>query len=216
MNIPNKTIIFIGTGRSGTTIITELVSRHPDLAYLSNYQDKFPRFQIVNRIRLLFDNKFYRIFGQKKQINKVSYFNSIIFRPTEGYNIWKYLLGPGIDFSRGFLLKTQIDKENLVKIRLYFARIVELQRRKRLVIKITGPSRINFLLQVFPDAIFINLQRDLIPTIHSFLRTKFWKTRGYENLWWTGAYSQEELLLSIVFLTTQNYLRPFNCEKLGK
>ena len=66
------------------------------------------------------------------------------------------------------------------------------QNRKRLAFKITGPSRISFLLSIFPDAYFINLKRSLIPTISSFLKVNFWTIRGYNNLWWTGAYTIEE------------------------
>ena len=51
-----KPIIFIGTGRSGTTIISEIIDRHPDLAFPSNYQNRYPANPRVNLIRLLFDN----------------------------------------------------------------------------------------------------------------------------------------------------------------
>ena len=64
-----KPIIFIGTGRSGTTIISEIVMRHRALAFPFNYQNIFFRNPKINLIRNIFDNKFWKIYGQKKQLN---------------------------------------------------------------------------------------------------------------------------------------------------
>lgn len=61
----DKPIIFIGLGRSGTTIISEIIFQHEDLAWPSNYQNRFPDDVRINRIRPLLDNRFWRIRGQK-------------------------------------------------------------------------------------------------------------------------------------------------------
>lgn len=185
-------IIFIGSGRSGTTIISEIIMRHPDLAYPSNYQEKYYKFSNVNTIRLIFDNKFWRLYGQKKQLNKVNILNAYYFRPAESYKMWNYLVGEDIDFSKNFLVDKSLNEKRVQFIREYFYKMVKYQNRKRLVFKITGPSRISFLTKIFPDAIFINLKRKRIPTISSFLNVNFWKTRGRYKLWWTGVYSEEE------------------------
>src|SRR6266487_866068 len=100
----SKPIIIIGSGRSGTTIISEIVFRHESLAWPSNYQEKFPSPPEINFLRNFFDNKFWCLHGQKPQLNKVSTFNKFLFKPAEAYNFWEYLTGPRIDFSRGFLI----------------------------------------------------------------------------------------------------------------
>ena len=61
----DKPIIFVGTGRSGTTIISEIIMRHPSLAYPSNYNAKSYKYPIISVIRFLFINNFYKIYGQK-------------------------------------------------------------------------------------------------------------------------------------------------------
>lgn len=185
-------IIFIGTGRSGTTIISEIISRHPDLAYVNNYSEIFPKHVHLNAIRLIFDNKLYRVFGQKAQLNKVNFINRYAFKPSEAYNMWNYLTGREIDFSRDFLIDKYISEVRIDYIRRYFDSMVKLQNRNRLVFKITGPSRITFLSKIFPDAIFVNLKRNYIPTIASFLNVGFWKSRGINKLWWKGVYSEKE------------------------
>jgi hypothetical protein len=106
--------------------------------------------------------------------------------------MWDYLTGDGVDFSRGFLLDEYLSEARVKYIRAYFYQLVKFQNRNRLTFKITGPSRIIFLLKIFPDAIFINLKRKNIPTISSFLKVKFWETRGMTKLWWNGVYTEKE------------------------
>jgi hypothetical protein len=106
--------------------------------------------------------------------------------------MWNYLVGENFNFSREFLIEEQLSEERIEFIRSYFNKMVRSQNRKRLAFKTTGPSRLAFLLQIFPDAIIINLKRNLIPTISSFLKVPFWQTRGANQLWWSGAYDKNE------------------------
>ncbi len=58
-----KPIIIFGTGRSGTTVISDIIFRHEDLAWHSNYQELFPKFAVINYLRLVFDNSLWHIIG---------------------------------------------------------------------------------------------------------------------------------------------------------
>ena len=55
-----KPIILFGSGRSGTTIISEILFQHEDLAWHNNYQEILPLVPQVNYLRRLFDNKMWR------------------------------------------------------------------------------------------------------------------------------------------------------------
>lgn len=187
-----KPIIFIGTGRSGTTIISEIIMRHRDLAFPFNYQNFFFMNPKINLIRNFVDNKFWKIYGQKKQLNKVSILNRYIVKPSEAYKMWGYLTGDDIDFSRGFLLNKKETNERISFIHGYFQKMIKYQNKKRLTFKITGPPRMEYLLSIFPDAYFIILKRKYIPTVSSFLKVNYWRRAGLNSLWWTGAYSDEE------------------------
>lgn len=188
----SRPIIIIGSGRSGTTIISEILFRHEDLAWPSNYQEKFPSVPAINSVRSLFENKFWNLQGQKPQLNKVSRINKILFKPAEAYNFWEYLTGPEVDFSRGFLIEERPTEKDIKKIRKAFRKLVGYQSKKRLAFKITGPSRIGYLKAIFPDAIFINVVREPLSTINSWLNVDFWQDKGKHQLWWTGAYTEQE------------------------
>lgn len=187
-----KPLIFIGSGRSGTTIISEIVFRHECLAWPSNYQQNFRAFAPISLLRGFFENKLWSIQGQKPQLNKVSSINKFLFKPAEAYGFWEYLTGPHINFSRGFLLDVKASEKEAKKIRAAFSKLVSYQFKKRLSFKITGPSRIGYLTSIFPDAIFVNIVRDPLPTINSWLNVDFWQDKGKTQLWWTGAYTQRE------------------------
>lgn len=189
----SKPLIIFGSGRSGTTIISEIVFRHESLAWPSNYQQGFPSIPHVNLLRSLFENKLWRLHGQKPQLNKVSALNKILFKPAEAYAFWEYLTGPSIDFSRGFLVNERPTDNDIKKIRKAFNKLVGYQFKKRLAFKITGPSRVGYLTSIFPDAVFVNIVRDPLPTINSWLNVEFWQDKGKSQLWWTGAYTPKEM-----------------------
>ena len=105
-----KPIIIFGSGRSGTTVISEIIFQHEDLAWHSNYQELFPKFTPVNYMRRLFDNKVWRIIGMNTQNNR-SFTNYMLFRPIERYDFWQAVTGDRIDFSRSFLLNEKATDE---------------------------------------------------------------------------------------------------------
>ncbi len=196
-----KPIILFGSGRSGTTIISEILFQHEDLAWHNNYQEIFPTLPQINYLRRLFDNKWWRIVKfwnfvgvskNTRQNRSLQLLNLAIFSPIERYNFWEKVTGPRIDFSRGFLLNTKATEEEKKYIRSLLAKQVKYQGRKRLIMKFTGPARLEYLTSLFPDAIFVNIVREPIATVRSWLEVGFWQTKGINRLWWVGAYSPEE------------------------
>lgn len=186
-------IIFLGVPRAGTTIISEIIFQHNTLAWVSNYQEKFPTKVDINRLRPILDNKLWQLRGQKDQLNKVPFYNKYAFKPSESYGFWNTLTSSHIDFSRDFLLGQKIHEKEKKEIRLFFEKMVKYQRRKRLAFKITGPSRIEFLSSIFPDACFIEITREPFSNIRSLLKVPFWEELGKKRLWWKGAYNESEM-----------------------
>jgi hypothetical protein len=188
-----KPVIFIGPGRSGSTIISEFIMVHEDLAWPTNYLEFFPKADWTNHLRKVFDNDYWSLTGEKGQINRTKMLNDCLPRPAEAYPFWERLTRKEINFSRGFLLKEialDYEKEH---IRSTFSSLISSQKRKKLAIKITGPGRISYLKSIFPDAIFINIVRDIDRTVNSFLNVPFWKDLGMNKIWWTGAYSNSDI-----------------------
>ncbi len=186
-------IIFIGPGRSGSTIISEIILAHESLAWPSNHLEYLPRCAPVNLLRPLFDNRYWRVIGEKGQLNRTRFLNSLLPLPAEAFPFWQRLTRPQIDFSRGFLLGEVAEAEEKRRIRRTIGRLVRWQGKQRFAMKLTGPGRIGYLQSIFPDARFVNLVREPVATVRSFLAVPFWKELGMHQLWWTGAYSEAEL-----------------------
>lgn len=187
-----KPIILTGVGRSGTTIIAEILFQHRDLAWPSTYQNKFPHALWINKVRPLMDNKLWSLRGQKKQVDKIPFYKNYLFRPSEANAFWKHVTKPETNFLYDFLLNKQASLEEKQSIRNVFAKLVQYQKRKRLAFKLTGPGRIGYLKSIFPDAVFIEITRDPMANVRSLLKVPFWKTRGMQKLWWQGAYTKDE------------------------
>jgi len=186
-------VIFIGPGRSGSTIISEIILAHESLAWPSNHQEYLPRTALVNLLRPLFDNRLWRVVGEKDQLNKTRFLNSLLPLPAEAFPFWEWVTRPGIDFSRGFLIGEVADEAEKRRIRKAVERIVTWQGKQRFSMKITGPGRIGYLKSIFPDARFVNVVRDPVATVRSLLAVPFWRDLGMHRLWWTGAYSEDEI-----------------------
>lgn len=186
-------IIFFGVPRSGTSVISEICMRHKDLGFPSQYQARYPNFDSINYMRRLFDNSLWRFHGQKKQLNKVEFLSWFTFRNDENYAMWDKITGDTIDFSYDFLLNTVASNSSKISIRNFFASLVNRQGKKRLAFKLTGPSRLEYLLSIFPDAKLVRIHRKPIPAISSLLKVDFWGLEGAKQLWWKGPYSKDEI-----------------------
>ncbi|WP_417873714.1 sulfotransferase [Xanthomarina gelatinilytica] len=188
----DKPIIIVGFGRSGTSIISDIILSHSKLGITSNYNLKYPRSIYINLLRNFFDNELFYIQGQKNQLNSVSILNKYTFRNVEAYRFWENLTG--FDLGRNFLNETDVPIERLNYVREQLVKLLIFQRKERLGFKITGPSRLRFFNQIFPDAYYIYVKRDPVANIKSFIEVDFNRYRK-NNLWWKGkgVYTDEEI-----------------------
>jgi hypothetical protein len=180
--VPNSVespIILFGTGRSGTTVFMNALLRHNELAFFSNILERKPEWLWLNYLRTLTDNSHFRLFADNNSL-----INNLILKPVEGYTIWDYVTGSNIDFSRSYLSNERVSENVRENIKHYLTDVMGIQKRPRFAMKITGPGRLFFLNQLFPDGHFIWLSRDFVPTLHSFLKVDFWQGRDRNELWW--------------------------------
>lgn len=153
-----KPIIIIGFGRSGTSLVADIVMQHFELAFISNYNAKFFKSSTINLVRHFFDNGLWQLKGQKKQINRVPILNRYTFKPSEAYAFLNNLTGR--DFARNFLFNIEAGQTERERIRKGFGKLVRYQGKRRLIFKITGPSRLGYLNSIFPDAKYILVKRN--------------------------------------------------------
>ena len=170
MNI-QKPIIIVSVGRSGSTLLTELLAKHQNVAWMSKCCQYFPSHPQINRMFLQLTDC--PILGPILK-NKV--------HPREHYNFWDY-------WHKGFSticrdMRQDDVTQSALRLRDVFAKMTT-QKHNRLMIKITGWPRIGFLKEIFPDAKFIHILRDGRSVASSMLNQPWWwGWRGPENWRW--------------------------------
>ena len=146
-----RPIFFVGMPRSGTTLLFEPFAHHPDLGWHSNYSQSYPTRPWLNALDRLFRGGLLDLSPRKLQYGKKILGNRFIPYPDEAYSFWD--LFSSVNFSRSYLLDVSPKPEAVDTVRSETERILRWQGRRRLTDKFTGPSRIEFLRQLFQVAV---------------------------------------------------------------
>jgi omega-hydroxy-beta-dihydromenaquinone-9 sulfotransferase len=155
-----KPIIIVGTGRCGSTMLHRLLARHPDVGWLSPFNEIFAGQAWLSALSNLYRKK---VFSDK--VKHLSFFP----KPFEAYAFWEHFL-PG--FSRRDKPRTADDVpgEAIEPVREAVSRVLKAQRKTRLLVKVTGWSRMSYFDKIFPDALFIFLEREPRSVISSWVQ----------------------------------------------
>lgn len=174
-----RPIIIVSAGRSGSTLLHEMLSRHPQLAWLSRALGRAPDRPGRNRTVL-------RAAG-------LPWIGGLVrrkFPPDECYGFWDHHF-PG--FSRPFRDLRADDVTAYVRGRTREALDgVTVDSKPRLLLKVTGWPRIGFLSEVLPDARFVHLVRDGRAVANSLLGVSWWRGWRGPSGWRFGELSAEE------------------------
>jgi len=153
----DRPIFVVGAPRSGTNIFYRTFAQHPDLAWISNITKKVPSSLWLTRILMLFRND---------------------HRPTEANNVWQKFAGND-DESLGRDDVTAASRKYLHTVLKNNLRIFN---KPRFVNKCPGNSvRIEFLQEIFPDAIFLHILRDGRAAAYSIMRSRL----GHDGAYWS-------------------------------
>lgn len=159
-------VIIHGPGKSGTTLLNDILALHPDLFWISTYVNRHPQFtglSFLNNIQSIELLERY-----SRNIKKIA-------RPAEPFQFFSYYIR---DFR--FNLST-FDSNEIMKLQQALTTVGEFQKGERFITKITGPSRTDFLEQIFEDPFVIWIDREPKAIIASYFKYKWrYKTRQDE------------------------------------
>jgi omega-hydroxy-beta-dihydromenaquinone-9 sulfotransferase len=166
-----KPIFIVGTGRCGSTAFHRLLGGHPQLMWLSGFAEEFPTRPSWNRwaVTAVGNPVVRRIFGKR-------------IKPGENYGFW-YTHAYGFAEPGRDLLAMDVTPRVRKQVRAAIEPMLT-AKRDRMLIKLTGWSRIGFLNEIFEDAKFIHIVRDGRAVASSLLHVNDWQWRG-----WYGPYS---------------------------
>jgi hypothetical protein len=161
---------FLGTGRCGSTLLEEVIAKHPDVGFISNLQDNFAKPGSGGK----WNNAIYRRvppgFTQKGRIR---------YAPSEAYNALSREVSPMIAAPVRDLLEGDVTPWLNKRLRRFFEDRASAQGKDLFVHKFTGWPRVGFVNAVFPDARFVHVVRDGRAVANSFLQMDWWQ--GYRG-----------------------------------
>jgi hypothetical protein len=166
-----KPIFIVGTGRCGSTAFHKLLARHPQLMWLSGFAEYYPDRPAWNRWAVTaVGNPLVRAILGKK------------IKPGENYGFW-YRHAYGFAGPWRDLVRADVTPRVKKQLRGVIGSMLT-PRRNRMLVKLTGWSRIGYLNEIFEDAQFIHIVRDGRAVASSHLHISSWLWRG-----WFGPYS---------------------------
>jgi hypothetical protein len=176
----------LGTGRCGSTLIHEILARHPDVGFVSNLEDRLPLLRVPAR----YTNDIYR-----RVPDRLTTKGRVRFAPSEGYRALEREVSPAISAPLRDLLAEDVTPWLERRFRAFFDERAASQRRRVFLHKFTGWPRSGFVRRIYPDARFIHVVRDGRAVANSFLQMPWWEGyRGPDEWSWgplPAAYASE-------------------------
>jgi hypothetical protein len=160
----------LGTGRCGSTLVHEVLARHPSVGFLSNVEDRLPLPPIAGR----FNGDLYR-----RLPAGVTRKGRLRFAPSEGYRALARSVSPVLATPIRDLLAEDVTPWLERRTRRFFEDRAWVQGHPAFLHKFTGWPRAGFLARIFPEARFVHVVRDGRAVANSFLQMPWW--RGYEG-----------------------------------
>lgn len=164
MNKIKDAIILNGPGRSGTTLISQILSYHDDLGWVSSWNNAFPERPFLGILNRPYSAKLFGIDWHRVKKSP---------KPSEAYDYWKYFFGHFNNTNQG---KEEHQKEIDIKAPIVVKNIrgiLRWQGKKRFITKITGPARKEYLDAIFENYRLVWIERDPRVVVSSYLKQKW-------------------------------------------
>jgi hypothetical protein len=155
----SRPIVIVGTGRCGSTLLHRLLALHEDVGWLSTFNETFPRQTWLSLFSPLYG------WPLPSRVKHLKAFP----KPFEAYRFWERYL-PGFSRREGALTAADVPVGGIDPVRRATTRILRIQRRSRLLVKVTGWSRIAYFDRIYPDALFISLRREPRAVVSSWVK----------------------------------------------
>jgi len=184
-----RVMFLVGAGRSGTTLLYKLLCLHPGLAYLSNYDNRFPWLfpgfmtrMVANRTGAKLNAWFSQ--GGSAYFIKRPLVKRLFPTPVEGESVYESC-GMPLFPSDGY----QPDERTIKCLCMRFDRVRRAMKADIILSKRTANNRrLPQLKSIFPNARYVHLIRDGREVAHSLSRVEWW---DQHVLWWDGRTAAE-------------------------
>ena len=186
--------LITGTGRSGTTLVQETLSRHRAAGFISGLDDKLPRLNLTGR----YNGQLYRWMPQRdsrmralRESTKILEKGRMRIAPSEAYGLIDRHVLAGFSRPCRDLLSEDMTPYLQPRVAEFFDSRIRSQGCDVLLQHLTGWPRTGFLRAAVPDLRVIHVVRDGRAVASSWLQMGWWDGwRGPDN-WFLGPLSPD-------------------------
>jgi hypothetical protein len=173
----------LGTGRCGSTLVHEILAHHPDIAFISNFEDRNTPLWPARANGVIYR----RVMRGRTDKGKFR------FAPSEAYRLLEREVSPLLSDPFRDLTREDVTPWLSRRLTALFAESARAQSRERVLHKFTGWPRIGFLDEVFPGARFVHVVRDGRAVANSWLQMPWWRGHLGPESWHWGPLPDEDL-----------------------
>lgn len=185
-----RVVVVAGTGRSGTTVVTELLARHPRTAFVSGLDDKLARLGLRGR----WNGPLYRHATAPRppalrawsEAVGVLQRGRLGVRPSEAYELLDRHVVAGWSRPVRDLVAEDMTPHVERRLRDFVEQRLEAQRADVLVLHVTGWPRTGFLQAALPDLRVVEVVRDGRAVASSWLQMGWWDGWQGPDRWLFG------------------------------
>jgi len=179
----DRPIFILGSARSGTTILYNLLAAHRDTCWVSYASDARPGAAGPVRRHRLLDLPLVGASQRRAIVRNRP--NRARMRwmpwPAEGDNTWHAYAGFG---TEPYGTETRLDPEMEARLRGVVEMHVRITGRQRFLCKQTANNRrLELIDRMFPQALYVHLIRDGRAVANSMVREPWWDDM---HVWWLG------------------------------
>jgi hypothetical protein len=183
----------IGTGRCGSTLVQEVLARHPEVGFVSSLDDKLPALDLRGR----WNNVLLRRaaprdprLGPFRDRPRLLERGRFRVAPSEGWQVLERQVSPILSAPHRDLMVSDATPWLETRLRWFFERRMAAQGRPVFLHHVTGWPRAGLLHAVFPEARFIHVVRDGRAVANSWLQTSWWTGYQGPSKWYLGPLSE--------------------------
>jgi hypothetical protein len=181
--------VVAGTGRCGSTLVQELLCRHPAIGFISGLDDKLPKLNSTGR----WNGPLYRA-GPPRPPGMTSLRHSrrllekgrLRIAPSEAYRLLDRHVTAGFARPARDLLGSDLTPVIARRLRAFFDARIRAQRCDLLLQHVTGWPRTGFLRGAYPDLKVVNVVRDGRAVVNSWLQMGWWDGWQGPSNWYLG------------------------------
>ncbi|GAA4735940.1 sulfotransferase family protein [Phytohabitans rumicis] len=172
--------LVVGTGRCGSTLVQEVLARHPSAGFVSGLDDRLPRFNRIGR----FNGPIYRHLAPRQGESRAR--GQRWIAPTEAYRLLDRHVFAGFSAPCRDLVADDLSPIMERRVRSFFDTRARRQDCKVLFQHLTGWPRTGFLHAAYPELRVIHVVRDGRAVANSWLQTPWWDGWRGPDAWRYG------------------------------